>query len=120
MAEEQAKCAQAMNSVLLPLPDMLSTLSTSPDDERLDIFENFRRSGLTYLDENGDQLEFSVGTELRDVGHGDRAQNGVDEALESNSPDESESDTDSGLQPEQDSGSGEYWPYPSKTISWDS
>ena len=116
LAEERAKHAQPTNSVLLPLPEMPWALSTSPNDGTLDVFENFRRSGLTYLDENGGRLEFSVGTELSDVG--DRAQNRVDEAVE---PNESESDIDDGLQPEwvaQDSGSGDYWPYPSKTVSW--
>ena len=119
LAQERAKHAQPTNSVLLPLPEMPWALSTGPNDGTLDVFENFRRSGLTYLDENGDRLEFSVGTELSDVG--DRAQNRVDETVTPNPPDESESDVDDSLQPEwvaQDSGSDDYWPYPSKTVSW--
>ena len=61
----QPQCEQPPSqpiSALLPLPEIPLVLPNSQDDMNSDVFRNFRHLGLTYLDENGEQLEFSAGT----------------------------------------------------------
>lgn len=117
LTQEQTENAQLAHAVLLPLPEMPLLLPTSPDDETSALLENFRRLGLTYLDENGEVLEFSAGTDLDD--EGDQTRTAEDEIFRS---DDSDSETDvASPQIQQwaarDDGLGDYWPYPSKVVS---
>lgn len=117
LAQEQTEHAQLANAVLLPLPEMPSLLPTSPDDETSALFTNFCRLGLAYLDENGEELEFSAGTDVDNEGV--QTQTEDDETFRS---DDSDSENDvAGPQTEQwaawDAGLGDYWPYPSKVVS---
>lgn len=79
------------------------------------MFKNFRRLGLAYLDENGEQLEFSAGT-VSDDDEDRRTRSEDAETIESS---DSESDTtDQQFEwAAQDGGLKDYWPYPSKTVS---
>ena len=104
-------------AVLLPLLEMSSGVSTGRDDGNSNIFENFRRHGLEYLDENGERLEFSAGT----APGGEKYSQIQSEETQAVIPDclGSESDADD-IQTElvmQGSGSRDFWPYPSKTVS---
>lgn len=117
LAQAQGEHPPPANSVLLPLPEIPLVLSAGPDERGSDIFENFRRFGLGYLDENGEQLEFSAGTSSDDDS-GHRTQSEETEAVVSECSD-SESDTadpQPGLTAQGDR-LMDYWPYPSKTVS---
>ena len=119
LVRAQNECAQAAHSVLLPLPDIPPMLPTSQDERISNMFQSFRRLGLDYLDENGEQLTFSAGTDL-DENEDSQTQNDEAEVLTSECSD-TESDIDS-PQPEwtaRGSGLNNYWPYPSKTVSGD-
>ena len=102
-------------STLLPLPEIPSVL---PNNGSPDTFGNFRRLGFAFLDENGDQLEFSAGM-VSDDDEGCRTQIQESEAIMSEHSDSEESDAAS-AQFEwtvQGGESEDYWPYPSKTVS---
>jgi len=104
---------------LLSLPEMPS-VPTGPDDGNLDMFKSLRRFGLSYLDENGEQLEFSAGTGSDD-NNGRWTQNEEAESIASECSD-SESDI---IGPNLEwtvlnGGLTDYWPYPSKTVGGDS
>jgi hypothetical protein len=112
--------SQPVDSVLLPLPEVLPVVPAGFGDTNPDMFGRFRRFGLTYLDENGEQLEFSAGID-RDDDEGrlnQREETGAAPVLVSEYSD-SESDAVD-PQPEwpmQDTEQEDYWPYPSKTVS---
>ena len=100
---------------LLPLPKMSSDIPTAQVDGNTNVFENFRRHGLEYLDENGERLEFSAGTALDD----ERCSQGKETRAEISERLDSESDVDD-LRAElvmQENGPRDFWPYPSKTVS---
>jgi len=96
--------------VLLPLPEIPSALSTGEGDRGPNIFENFRRFGLAYLDENGEQLKFSAGTVSGDEGYLEQTEETEATASEC-------SDSEGDVTDVQESGMKSYWPYPSKTVS---
>lgn len=113
--------SQPVHSALLPLSEIPQIVPAGQDDVSADVFGNFRRFGLTYLDENGEELEFSAGVVL-DGERGRQTQDGETEAFVSGCS-ESESDVavESDPQPKRfacdvDS-RRDYWPYPSKTVS---
>ena len=104
-------------SVLLALPETPLAHSAGQDGGNINVFKNFRRLGLAYLDENGERLTFSVGTATGGGGHR-QAQSKEVQAI---TPECSDSEGDAaGTQREwfeQDSGLRNYWPYPSKAVS---
>ena len=114
-ARAQDEHTPPTHSVLLPLPEIPPALPTGLDDGSADMFKNFRRLGLAYLDENGEQLEFSAGT-VSDDDEDRRTRSEDAETIESS---DSESDTtDQQFEwAAQDGGLKDYWPYPSKTVS---
>lgn len=122
--EEQARDERTLspptNSVLLPLPEVLPVLSVGRHDGRSNIFEDFRRLGFTYLDENGEELEFSAGTAL----DSDKVCQITSEEAEAAAPEYSDSEcSTAGVQADwvtQEGTPRDYWPYPSKTVSDDS
>ena len=118
LARAQNECTQAAHSVLLPLPNIL--LPTSQDERTSNMFQSFRRLGLDYLDENGEQLTFSAGTDL-DENENNQAQTHDEAEILTSECSDAESDVES-RQPGwtmRDSGLNGYWPYPSKTVSVD-
>ena len=70
LVQEQTEPAELVHTVLLPLPEIHSVLPTNSNDETSAMFRNFHCLGLTDLDENGEELEFSAGTDLD--GEGDQ------------------------------------------------
>jgi hypothetical protein len=106
---------QAANSVLLPLPEPPPVTPISQGDPSFDVFSGLRRIGLTYLDENGEPLEFSAGAESsHQTWRNDETENQVESECS-----DSESDA-ADPQPKrfvQDVERRDYWPYPSKTVS---
>ena len=89
-ARDEYALTPLAHSVLLPLPEIPPGPSASHDDGSSNMFKNFRRLGLTYLDENGEELEFSAGTVLDDD-KGDQSQSEETGAITSECSD-SESD----------------------------
>jgi hypothetical protein len=107
--QDRQNLSPPVRSALLPLPEVSSIFSTHQDDGNYSVFENFRRVGLTYLDENGERLEFSAGA----ASSGNKGCQ-----IQNKEPQGSEGDG-AGIQTEwesQESGPGSYWPYPSKTV----
>lgn len=101
--------------MLLPLPEEPLASPTNPDDGSSDMFKNFQRFGFTYLDESGEELIFSVGTTSDD----DEGHHGLNQEAEVVMPECSDAEESDAL-PEWaawDSQPGDYWPYPSKTVS---
>jgi len=82
------------------------------------MFKSLRRFGLSYLNENGEQLEFSAGTGS-DNDHSRWTQNEEAESIASECSD-SESDGSNLEWAVLNGGSTDYWPYPSKTVGGDS
>jgi len=116
---EEKESAQAQDeytppgqSVLFPLPEIPSTLSAGPNHGSSDIFKNFRRLGLSYLDENGEQVEFSAGA-ITDDDEGHQTRSKDTETVTSES---SDSESEQFEWDMEDSVPGDYWPYPSKTV----
>jgi len=112
-AQTQDKDTLPEQSVLLPLPEIPPTLPIGPNNGSSDIFGNFRCLGLAYLDENREQLEFSAGTVLDD-GKGHQTWS---EETETATSECSDSESEQSEWAMQDSGSGDYWPYPLRTVS---
>lgn len=116
-SQGQGEHTPCLDTTLLPLPEIPSDSPIGLDNESSDMFKNFRRLGLNYLDESGEQLEFSAGT-VSDSNEGQQSQTEETMVTESDFSD-SESDNAS-VQPEQTTRDGrlrDYWPYPSKTVS---
>ena len=107
-------------SLLLPLPEAPSVFSAGRDgvDSTFDPFEGLRRIGLTYLDEEGERLEFSAGA--RQDGDNGSQTEGKRTGVAMPGYSDSEDD-DAGMGAEwvmpENNGSTGYWPYPSKTVS---
>jgi hypothetical protein len=118
LVRAQNEHAQVVHSTLLPLPDIPSVLPTSLDEGTANMFKSFRRLGLDYLDENGEQLTFSAGTDL-DASEENQPQNDEVEIVTSEC---SDAESDAAVDPQpgwtaRDNESSDYWPYPSKTVS---
>lgn len=116
----QPQCEQPPSqpiSALLPLPEIPPVLPDSQDNMNSDVFRNFRRLGLTYLDENGEQLEFSAGT-VPNGGEGNSNPNEETGAAASEYSDSESDDVDPQSEwPTRNIEQTDYWPYPSKTVS---
>ena len=97
--------------MLRPLPEIPSIIPVGQDDTNSDVFSSLRRLGLTYLDENGEQLEFSAG----EVFDGNRDHQIPNEEIGSDFESDV-GDMQSKLLTEDFEGR-DYWPYPSKTVS---
>lgn len=114
-AQVQEEYAHATYSTLLPLPEIPSVLLADVGSGVSKVFNNFRRLGLTYLDENGEQLEFSAGT--GDDDKGGQVRNEEGDVYTSECSDSESVDDNSPFEwNKQDAQSGDYWPYPSKTV----
>lgn len=97
-------------SDLLSLPEIPSVGPTGSDNRSSDVFEKFRRLDFAFLDENGEQLHFSAGTE---VGDDDGCQT-WDREAKAVTPECSDAESDV-ISPQLEW--TDYWPYPSKTVS---
>ena len=98
------------------MPELSPIVSAGQDDTSSDPFGSFRRFGLTYLDKNGDQLQFSAGMALDDdKGHLTRSE---EAAVHRSEGSDLESDVgDSRPEwPARDVEQRDHWPYPSKTV----
>lgn len=116
-AQGEQPSSQRIASVLLPLPEIPLVLPDSQGDASSDMLRNFRRFGLAYLDENGDQLEFSAGA-VSDDGEGNPIPSEESDAATSECSDPASDAEDP--QPEwpvRDVDQTDYWPYPSQTVS---
>lgn len=116
--QENPAPSQFAHSVLLQLPEMPQGVLTGQDDVSFDMFNDFRRLGLDYLDENGEQLEFSAG-EVSGDDEDHRTQNDETESVVTKCSDSDNSTVDPQLSSEwlRDAELNDYWPYPSRTVS---
>lgn len=113
LAQEQNECVSPGHADLLPLPEIFPTIPVSQGDGVAEVFGRFRRLGLSFLDENGEQVKFSAGTD----GERNRTQN-EETDVESGWSDIESDDAGHPLEwAAQDHQSTDYWPYPSKTVS---
>ena len=113
--QAQSEPTPLMHSVLLPLPEMPPAPPASLDNQSSDMFRNFQHLGLAFLDENGEEVEFSVGA-ISDEDRDHQTQNQETETIVSECSDAEESDVSSEWAT-QDGGLKDYCPYPSKTVS---
>ena len=108
--------SQPIHSVLLPMPEISPTIPAGQGNTSVDIFGSVRRFGLTYLDKNGEKLEFSAGM----ISDDDRGYPVRSEEVEASGSECLDSESDMvdprPKWPARDVEQRDYWPYPSKTV----